>query len=334
MQHKRVTTIKNVQKVLAKRKVNAKKQWSNYKIVLSSIIISGLIIFTAILSQWSNITGEIEIHTANPVMVKLAHQAGMNFKGEVLFLRTKPQIDSDSQFQNDCSTTAINNTGYSEVGCYVPNSNRIYILRMPQSLYDEEVTTAAYEMLHPVYISLYQSDGKNLNQAIEANFSAVSTNSGLSSCTDDMSGQVTSFAKSEPGARDEELFSLLGTECDNLSPSLARYYSPYFSNLAVDVTDNSQIDGLFQGDENQLTQLNNTMNQLNNKINTDYTDTESWNGVDETQFNYDYNIYNSDINTYNNDVAQFNNLLDTTNTLITAINGGQPINQAQTQTAQ
>lgn len=248
----------------------------------------------------------------------------MSKKGELIFLRTNPQVESSTQFNQDCSTTA----GNPELGCYNPNTNRIYILKMPSDLYDEEVATAAYEMLHPVYTSITASDSAQINKAIEDEYNSRTNDSNLV-------GQVASFAKTEPGSRDEELFSLLGTEHSDLSSNLANYYTPYFTDISKVVGANDQINTVFQNDLNRLNRINIEINNDKNLANTAYSDSISWaNAGNQYEDTYNYNIYSRDIDAANAAVDQYNNLLDEYNILVTAINGGQPqspLQPAQTQ---
>ena len=268
------------------------------------------------------------IKDADPAMIALAKKSGMSRKGEILFLRTKPQLVYGAQFSKDCNTTFANNNGASILGCYSIKTNRIYILLMPSNLYNVEVTTAAYELLHPIYIDLSKTDSSSLNHAIEAGFSAVSNIP--NSCTDDLPGQVALFAKTEPGSRDNELFSLLGTECNNLPASLSKFYSPYFTDLQVNVSYNQQTNDLFQNDENQLSQLQNTINQYNDNASIAYENSVGWADIgNQSENSYYYNVYTQDIDNANNAVDQYNSLVEQINLLITAITGGQPVENIQ-----
>jgi hypothetical protein len=206
---------------------------------------------------------------------------------------------------------------------------------MPSDLYDLEVSTAAYEMLHPVYISIYNSgQGSALDESIEANYQAINDSF--------LNSQVANFAKTEPGARDLELFSLLGTGYSNLTNGLANYYQPYFNNIGDSISANNQVTQLFQNDLSQLTQLTTTLNTDNNDINstysdanTAYNDSVSWANVGnayEDNYNYniysqDYNIYSQDITDYNDTVSQYNQILQSYNDLVSQYNG-QQFNQA------
>lgn len=307
-----------------------------------ALVIVGLIVLVAVAHR--PVDNYITIHTANSTMVNLAQNAGMSTEGEVLFLKTKPQLDTDSQMEADCSSNAAanNSNGFIEQGCYVPTTNRIYIRKMPSNLYNLEVATAAYEMLHPVYISLTNSgDGKALNASIENNYHAINDAN--------LNQQVANFNKTEPGDIDLELFSLLGTGYSSLTSDLNNYYSPYFSDISKTVAANNQVYQLFQSDVSQLNSLNDTYNQYKNLANTANSDANSAyqysvdaaNNGNAYYDNYNYNIYkqdiaayNSDVDTINNNANQYNSLLNDYNNLITEFNGTQPVAQLQTDQSQ
>jgi len=306
--------------------------------------LSLLAIIILIAVVYTPLSNYLIIKTANPTMVKLAQQAGMSREGELLFLRTKPQLVTDSQMESDCSsnTAASNADGFIEQGCYSPTTNRIYIRKMPTDLYSLEVATAAYEMLHPVYISLTNSGaGKALNASIEANYKTINDAN--------LNQQVANFNKTEPGEIDLELFSLLGTGYSSLTSDLNNYYSPYFSDISKTVAANNQVYQLFQSDAGQLNSLNDSYNQyqnLANKANSDANSAYQYsvdaaNNGDAYYNNYNYNIYkqdiaayNSDVETINNTASQFNSLLNDYNNLITEFNGTQPVAQLQTDQSQ
>jgi hypothetical protein len=279
------------------------------------------------------ISDNLTISNANPTMIKLAQDAGMTRKGELIFLRTNPQLVNDTQMAQYCPDAQTNNDGFIEQGCFVPNQSdpttgNIYIRQMSSDLYSLEVTTAAYEMLHPAYIGLAEGSdsGAALNKSIEANQSALSDA--------DMVAQIANFAKTEPSARDLELFSILGTEYSGISDDLAAYYTPYISNISTDVSLNNQVNQLFQSDETQLNSLNSTINTLDSQANTAYKDSVSWADVgNQYQDDRNYNIYQQDFNTENTDIDQYNTLLDQYNVLVDEYNGQQftPDSQPQAQ---
>lgn len=280
-------------------------------------IIVILLFITAV--SWQPIADNITLSVADPVMVQLSQDAGMSRKGELLFLRTSPELVSDDQMKSSCaSNTAANNSnGFIEQGCYDTSTNRIYIRKMPDDLYNLEVATAAYEMLHPAYISLAgTSQSSELNSDIEENYTAINDSY--------LNGQVSNFEKTEPGAKDLELFSLLGTGYSGLSSSLASFYAPYFDNIQKSVNANNQVLQLFSNDESQLSALDKKIKQYNSWANTAYQNSVDWAYAgDQYETDYNYNIYKQDIDSENSDIDQYNTILDQYNYLVSEYNGSQ-----------
>lgn len=293
--------------------------------VISTIV--ALAIFSA------SISDGLTIHNADPTMIKLAQDAGMTRRGELIFLRTHPLLVDDSGMAQYCQGSQENNNGFIEQGCFVPNvsdptTGHIYIRKVPSDLYNVEVTTAAYEMLHPAYIGLSESsdNGVALNKSIEANRVALSD--------DAMAAQVANFAKTEPTARDLELFSIIGTEYSGISDDLAAYYAPYLVDINTVVSLNNQVNQLFESDEAQLRSLSDTIDTLDGYATTAYRNSVSWaNAGSQYEDDYNYSIYQKDLDSENSYIQRYNTLLDQYNILVDEYNGQQfsPVSQPQAQ---
>lgn len=294
-------------------------------IFLIGLIVAGIIIFYQPLSDY------LVLKNANPEMVTLAEQAGMSRQGELVFLRADPQFASDSQMSIDCAGNAAanNKNGFIEQGCYLPSKHnssvgRIYIRQMPANLYDQEIVTAAYEMLHSVY---FTKSSSQLVMAIESNYANIN-NSNLDSL-------VVNFAKTEPGYRDLELFSLLGTEYSNLTPKLTGYYSPYFSNRTLTLDSYNRVRAIFKTNKDQLTKLSQVITSDNSLANTAYADSIAWAKTGNAyEDSYDYGIYKNYITQENTAIRQYNQLSQAYNTLVTEYNGSQPVSAINSVTTQ
>lgn len=310
---------------VAKTKSNNKIYLISTAIIVSSLIIAGIIVL------YQPITDYYVLKDANPAMVLLAEQAGMSREGELIFLRSNPTLATDSQMLTDCANNAAanNKNGFIEQGCYVPNphdnsTGRIYIRQMPANLYDQEIVTAAYEMLHSIYFS---DNSSRLVMAIESNYNQLQNPA--------LDEQVVNFAKTEPGYRDLELFSLLGTEYSNISPSLEKYYSPYFYNRSLTVSSYSTVISTFQTEQSQIKQLQASIATDSSLANKAYADSLAWAKVGNAyEDSYDYGIYKSYIAQENTAIGQYNQLSQTYNTLVTDYNGTQPVSALQNVTTQ
>ncbi len=318
------TRVKKEQGEITKRSRDYKSYLIAAVILLLSIVIAALILY------FQPIPDSVILKNANPAMLALAQQAGMNKQGELVFLRTNPLFATDTQMRTYCANNAAanNNNGFIEQGCFVPNihnhaNGRIYIRQMPANLYDQEIVTATYEMLHSVYFSL-SDNGQNtfLVQAIEGSYNSLHNPA--------LDAQVVNFANTEPGYRDLELFSLLGTEFNNVTPSLENFYTPYFANRQLTVDSYNRVTAIFQNDQTQLQQLRTTIASDDSLANKAYADSLAWaqqgNVYEDT---YNYNIYKNYINQENAAINQYNQLSNAYNTLVTEYNGSQPINSLQ-----
>ncbi len=294
--------------------------------LIAALILTSGLVLAAIIVLYQPISDYLVLKNADPAMKLLAEQAGMSKEGELIFLRANPKLATDSQMASDCSGNAAanNKNGFIEQGCYVPNthnnsSGNIYIRKMPANLYDQEIVTASYEMLHSVYFS---KNSSNLVMSIESNYNKVRTSS--------LENQVLNFAKTEPGYRDLELFSLLGTEFGNLSATLESYYAPYFSNRALTIDSYNRVTAIFKNEQAELNQLQNTITSDNSLANKAYADSIAWAKVGNAyEDNYDYGIYKNYIANENTTINQYNQLSSAYNTLVTEYNGTQPVANIQ-----
>lgn len=298
-------------------------------IVASVILLLGTVIAAFIL-YYQPISDSVVLKNADPTMVALAQQAGMSKQGELVFLRTKPRFATDTQMRTYCADNAAanNKNGFIEQGCFVPDTHnhangRIYIRQMPANLYDQEIVTATYEMLHSVYFNLSGGNqNASLVQAIEGSYNSLHNPA--------LDAQVVNFANTEPGYRDLELFSLLGTEVTNVSPSLDKFYAPYFTNRQLSVDSYTRVTATFQNEQTQLQQLRATIASDDGLANKAYADSLAWakqgNVYEDT---YNYNIYKNYIAQENTAINQYNQLSSAYNTLVTEYNGTQPVNSLQ-----
>lgn len=299
------------------------RYWRTLFLLVVTLAVCGAGAYIGYTYVWMPISDSLVLSHADPTMVALTQEAGMSRRGELVFLRAQPQLVSDSQMSTLCAqnTAANNSNGFIEQGCYVPTTNRIYLRHMPGNLHSLTVSTASYEMLHPVYLALHHgSQGTALDQAIEANFAAINDAN--------LRSQVSNFAKTEPGARDLELFSLLGTGYSNLTPALSRYYAPYFTNLGATVASNQHVIQLFQSDQAQLAQLDVQIKRYDTLASVAYATSVRWaESGNQSEDDYYYHLYGQYLGQENTYITQYNQLLESYNALVTEYDGTQPVQQ-------
>lgn len=167
-------------------------------------------------------------------IANLVTESGMNSEGRFLYYASEPQIDGREDFNAACrdkdSTNAI-------LGCYV--NDRIYIFNVTDKRLDGiKATTAAHEMLHAAYDRLTPTEKKKVDSMVDAAYAKLSTKDGLKQ-------RMAIYAKTEPGERDNELHSVLGTEVADLPHDLEVYYSKYFSDRSKVVAEHAAYQSVF-----------------------------------------------------------------------------------------
>ncbi|MGB8648672.1 MAG: hypothetical protein WCF84_25770 [Anaerolineae bacterium] len=185
-------------------------------------------------------------------IAQLANAATMTDKARALFYATRPGIDDDrTVFEQHCQAPVSATT--VELGCYTTD-NRIYILRIsPPQLSEMMVVTAAHEMLHAAYAQLAASDRATLTNQLEAQVTQIHDG--------DLAQELRQYRVTEPGQRDNELHSIIGTEYAPLSPALEQYYRQYFANRMAVVNAARQFNQTFA-------QLQATLDSVQAQINT------------------------------------------------------------------
>ena len=96
------------------------------------------------------------------------------------------------------------------------------------------------------------------------------------------------YDRTEPGQRDNELHSVIGTEVASISPELEFYYGKYFNDRQKVVSLNSKYIAVFKGLETQAGALRAQMDTLKSEIDSK-----------TRQYNLDIELLNSDIQSFN-----------------------------------
>jgi len=122
---------------------------------------------------------------------------------------------------------------------------------------------------------------KKVNVLIEAEYAKLSTDK-------DFSELMEFYARTEPGQRDNELHSIIGTEISNISPELEAHYDKYFSNRKAVVDLNTKYSAVFKSLKKRADDLSAQIDTLSANITTRSTQ------------------YNAEVTALNSDVASFN----------------------------
>jgi len=142
--------------------------------------------------------------------------------------------------------------------------------------------TAVHEMLHAAYQRLSADDRTKVNNLVEAEYAKLKSNPAYEE-------RMAYYARTEPGERDNELHSIIGTEVATVSPELEAHYKKYLSNR-------SKITGYFAAYNGVFTELSDRTKELAAEIDAIHKQIET-----------DTANYKSGIAQLNSDIEKFNN---------------------------
>jgi hypothetical protein len=252
-------------------------------------VIVGLIIVglhhTAIANWWY-----LRSYSPPPQIKQLATEADMTKAGQDIFYRAAPQVVTQrADMTSHCS---IDDNQVAELGCYVSNDH-IYLLSITEpALSNEMIVTAAYEMLHPVYEHMSTDERNTVDAEMEAIAPTITDQTILD--------QIRIYAQSEPGARDNELYSILGTEYPNLTPALEANYAQYLGNRAQVVAYHQAFEQTYDGLGIQIKALGSEI-ESTKAVMAQYR-AEG----DISHYNSLVTSVNSQVDLYNSEVAEYN----------------------------
>ena len=250
----------------------------------------------------------LETYKPTPAVVALANEDTMTSYAKQLFYVNRPSLDNKPTFANNCPE-GIDNTYV--IGCYHTGDRGIYLLNVQDSRLNGIVSvTAAYEMLHAGYARLSNKQKTELDKQMWSFYLANVKST-------EIHQQMASYALTEPGAKYDELYSVLATEVTNLPPSLNNAYSLYFTNRAKIVSMYDGYQAAFNKRQSQIKQDDANLKLLKNSI----ASNESRLNLMYTQIINLRNILNQEkannqISSYNSGVVSYNNLANTYNSLI------------------
>lgn len=177
-------------------------------------------------------------------MQAFAADTGMNGQGTFLFYTSQPSLENAAAFNEKCgkteATTAV-------LGCY--NGQNIYIYNVTDArITNVRDVTAAHEMLHAAYKRLNNGDKQKIDQLLEAEYAVLKDDKSLAD-------RMAFYDRTEPGERDNELHSVIGTEIKDISPELEAYYKRYFSDRSKVVALHAQYSSVFTSLQKQADDL-------------------------------------------------------------------------------
>ncbi|MEO5950116.1 MAG: hypothetical protein ABIQ04_01565 [Candidatus Saccharimonadales bacterium] len=252
----------------------AKSSLTSLIILLVFAVVAGALYFNR---QW--VVDELSIWQFKPSseVTALAEGSSLNDNGKFIYYASQPSIESTQHFNDVCGTTEQST---AILGCY--SAQRIYVYNVTDVRLDgiKEVT-AAHEMLHAAYQRLSDADRKNVDSLLDVEYNKLKDDAKFAE-------RIAFYARSEPGERDNELHSIIGTEVDSVSPALESYYSRYFTDRKVVLGHYSKYSTVFKEIEDKSNALSASLTTLGSKIEKNTAQ------------------YNSDVKSLNQDILDFN----------------------------
>jgi hypothetical protein len=181
-------------------------------------------------------------------VVAFADRTTMTDLGRFYFYASRPAVEEAQDFNTDCSKQEQNT---AILGCY--DGRNIYVYNVTNVQLDgiREVT-AAHEMLHAAYDRMSKTERAEVDTLVEAEYVKLQDDK-------DFAERMAFYARTEPGERDNELHSVIGTEVSNLSPELEAHYKKYF-------TDRAKIVSLHERYASVFTSLQTKSNELSDQL--------------------------------------------------------------------
>jgi len=207
----------------------------------------------------------------------IVSRSGMSDAGIFALYSAQPSIEGNATFNDKCGRQEQNT---AILGCY--SNGKIYIYDVTDKKLDgiKEVT-ASHEMLHAVYQRLSPDEKSKVDKLLEEEYAKLSANPAFSE-------RMAFYARTEPGERDNELHSIIGTEVGEISSDLEAHYTKYFTDRAKILALFNNYNGVFMSLDTQAKSLQSQLDTLGDKIKSDS------------------NKYNVDVKTLNASIADFN----------------------------
>lgn len=211
-------------------------------------------------------------------IVQLAERAHFTDKGKFYFYVSHPRLEDAAAFNQDCRRVE---QASPIVGCFISGKDQMYLYNITDPALDgiKEVT-AAHEMLHVVWSRLTQPEQQRLTGLLEAAYNKHASAK--------LAERMAYYERAQPGARSNELHSILGTEYADLGPELEAHYATYIADRAKVLALHQQYNQTFVQNEERAGQLSTTLAALKPEIQR----------LSER--------YQRDVATYNTSVALFN----------------------------
>ena len=223
-----------------------------------SLVLLGASLFVVLNRQYVSDAARFWTYEPPSQVAQIANDIQFTDNGKFLFYASHPQIADSESFNKSCDRKEQNT---AVIGCYVGDTIYVYDVTNEKLNGIKEVT-AAHEMLHAVYQRLGNSEREKVNRLVEAEYEKLSANPTYAE-------RMAFYARTEPGERDNELHSIIGTELGTVSLELEAHYAKYFKNRSKIVSYYDAYSKTFKELEDQAKSIAAQLEALSKKIESD-----------------------------------------------------------------
>jgi hypothetical protein len=259
---------------------NTKRQNSRGGVASLAILAVSVVLAVLLFLNRQSILDQVSLWQYKPSgdIAQIVSNAGMNGGGEFYFYTSHPSVEDASDFNKKCSRRE---TGTAILGCYNGQNIFIYNVTDPRLNGIKEVT-AAHEMLHAAYARLSDADKKAVDDLLEKEYEKLKNDKMFAE-------RMAFYDRTEPGERDNELHSIIGTEISSISPELETYYKKYFEDRSKTVTLHEKYAAVFNDLQKRGEEISARLTEL------------------ATTIERGSSQYNADVAQLNRDISSFNN---------------------------
>lgn len=231
--------------------------------------------------------------------------------GNLMLFGTYPEIKEKSEFNTECSPVQ----NVIELGCYKTIINRIYVLNINEpNLEDIEVVTMGHELLHSAYERLSSKEKNEINSLLEKELTLLKNDK-------ELLNRLKNYENSQPGSKNNELHSIIGTEYKNISSKLEQYYKKYFINRLKIVELNQKNENYLLSKEQDIQEQKQYIENLQSQLDSleeKMDNLKSSNKISQynalvPQQNYLVEQIRKEIEEYNEKVNIYNDIINSIN---------------------
>lgn len=227
--------------------------------VVARLVLTALLLVLSVV-VWMNrqyIADSVQFwqYEPTPAIESIVKRTALSDGGQFMLYASHPTLDGSQTFNKYCGRKEQH---AAILGCYT--NNRIYLFNITDQRLDgiREVT-AAHEMLHAVYVRMSDSDKERIGTLLEKEYQRLAANK-------EYQERMAFYARTQPGERQNELHSIIGTEIRDIDPALEAHYTKYFTDRKKVVSLHDGYSQVFRDYENKANELRSQIDDTKNLL--------------------------------------------------------------------